>query len=175
MWHTISIKNNYSPSWRKYIYLNGRDVALNLTFAITVGTKQERGRKTVSHQPAPDPSVRGRPRSQKGCGAAERILNPFPDQTPNTTEGIREGAGPRRDLSTREGQFARWYRGASRPSAGGLMAGQRSLETVERSPFESRSTVGAGDSFEVSRASRRRMPAEALWVTARRTTAEQRI
>jgi hypothetical protein len=40
------------------------------------------------------------------------------------------------------------------------MAGQRSPETIERSPFESRSTVGAGDSFEVSRASCRRMPAE---------------
>jgi hypothetical protein len=99
-----------------------------------------------------------------GMGVAHQSAsrNPFPEQTPAATDAIHEGAGPRRDLSTREGQLARRYRGASRPPAGGLMAGQRSPETIERSPFESRSTVGAGDSFEVSRASRRRMPAETL-------------
>jgi len=99
-----------------------------------------------------------------GMGVAHQSAsrNPFPEQTPAATDPIHEGAGPRRDLSTREGQLARRYRGASRPPAGGLMAGQRSPETIERSPFESRSTVGAGDSFEVSRASRRRMPAETL-------------
>ena len=99
-----------------------------------------------------------------GMGVAHQSAsrNPFPEQTPAATDPIHEGAGPRRDLSTREGQLARRYRGVSRPPAGGLMAGQRSPETIERSPFESRSTVGAGDSFEVSRASRRRMPAETL-------------
>ena len=71
-----------------------------------------------------------------GMGVAHQSASRnVPEQTPAATDAIREGAGPCRDLSTREGQLARRYRGASRPPAGGLMAGRRSPEDDRKIAF----------------------------------------
>ena len=106
VWHAVlgagSITSRFLVS-RNIFVSNRSDATLNLTF-VRKECKSKNVAGTGSDTDRPWIFMSG-VGCNLGMGVAHQSAsrNPFPEQTPAATDPIHEGAGPRRDSSTREG------------------------------------------------------------------------